>query len=35
MTFGIGIKVREEIAALADTQIAVGSERVSKQKLAA
>ena len=35
MTFGIGIKVREDIAALADTQIVVGSERVSKQKLAA
>lgn len=35
MTFGIGIKVREGIVALADTQIVVGSERVSKQKLAA
>ena len=35
MTFGIGIKVREGIVALADTQIVVGSERVRKQKLAA
>ncbi len=35
MTFGIGIKVREGIVALADTQIVVGSESVSKQKLAA
>ena len=35
MTFGIGIKVREGVVALADTQIVVGSERVSKQKLAA
>ncbi len=35
MTFGIGIKVREGIVALADTEIVVGSERVSKQKLAA
>lgn len=34
MTFGIGIKVREGIVALADTQIVVGSEKVSKQKLA-
>ena len=35
MTFGIGIKVREGIVALADTQIVVGIESVSKQKLAA
>jgi len=35
MTFGIGIKVRQGVVALADTQIVVGSERVSKQKLAA
>jgi len=35
MTFGIGIKVREGVVALADTQIVLGSEKVSKQKLAA
>jgi len=35
MTFGIGIKVREGVVALADTQIVVGSERVSKKKIAA
>ena len=35
MTFGIGIKVREGVVALADTQVVLGSERVSKQKLAA
>ncbi len=35
MTFCVGIKVREGIVALADTQIVRGSERVSKQKLAA
>ncbi len=34
MTFGIGIKVREGIVALADTRIVKGSEQVSKQKLA-
>lgn len=34
MTFGIGIKVREGVVALADTQVVLGSERVSKQKLA-
>ncbi len=35
MTFCVGIKVREGVVALADTQIVLGSERVSKQKLAA
>lgn len=35
MTFCVGIKVAEGIVALADTQIVLGSERVSKQKLAA
>ncbi len=34
MTFCIGIKVREGIVALADTQIVRGSEQVNKQKLA-
>ncbi len=35
MTFCIGIKVRDGVVALADTQIVRGSEQVSKQKLAA
>lgn len=35
MTFCVGIKVRQGVVALADTQIVRGSERVSKQKLAA
>jgi len=33
MTFCIGIKVRQGVVALADTQIVRGSEQVSKQKL--
>ncbi len=35
MTFCVGIKVRDGVVALADTQIVRGSEQVSKQKLAA
>lgn len=35
MTFCIGIKVDQGLVALADTQIVLGSERVSQQKLAA
>ncbi|MEQ9409784.1 MAG: hypothetical protein RIK87_18760 [Fuerstiella sp.] len=35
MTFCIGIKVDQGLVALADTQIVLGSERISKQKLAA
>ena len=35
MTFCVGIKVAEVIVTLADTQIVLGSERISKQKLAA
>ena len=35
MTFCVGIKVEEGVVALADTQIVLGSERISKQKLAA
>ncbi|MDF1843034.1 MAG: proteasome-type protease [Rubripirellula sp.] len=33
MTFCVGIKVRQGVVALADTQIVRGSEQVSKQKL--
>jgi putative proteasome-type protease len=33
MTFCVGIKVREGVVALADTQIVRGNEQVSKQKL--
>lgn len=35
MTFCVGIRVEEGVVALADTQIVLGSERISKQKLAA
>ena len=35
MTFCVGIKVEEGVVALADTQIVLGSERISKKKLAA
>ena len=32
MTFCVGIKVEEGVVALADTQIVLGSERISKQE---